>query len=213
VLVHRFHRLVLIGTKGNASPIGKHEPLTRANFPDDVLGHCRGSGSELIVFYANSIARSLMGLRSHVHRTEQQTRAGDDAGGAHRPAHHGEQLSRRDFGPPAVFYSGTGSPYSSSLATTTPLPTTSPMKRPRILFWSRQNSKLRFGDFGLLGVNAPCSMPTISRQRPRPCVWPSQRCLASFCQASRIAAGEHLELPMVDLPLRESQSSLDLNKP
>jgi hypothetical protein len=30
----------------------------------------------------------------------------------------------------------------------------------------------------------------ISRQRPRPCVWPSQRCFASFSQTSRIIAGE-----------------------
>lgn len=65
--VHRFHRLILIGTKSDASSIGKHEPLTRTNFPDDVLGHCRVSSSELISFYANSVAHSLIGLRSHCH--------------------------------------------------------------------------------------------------------------------------------------------------
>jgi hypothetical protein len=90
----------------------------------------------------------------------------------------------------------TGSPSSVSLATTMPLPTTSPMEaRPRILFWSRQNSKLGFGDPDLPGINA--SMSTISRQWPRPCVRPSQRCFPSFCQASRIAAMEYFEPLMI----------------
>src|SRR6516164_8078690 len=96
-----------------------------------------------------------------------------------------------------------------------PLPTRSPIKRPRILFWSRQNSKLRFGDLGLPGINASRgpSKLTISRQRPRPCVRPSQRCFPSFCQTSRIARGEYLEPFMVDLPLLEICSpSLDINE-
>ena len=52
-----------------------------------------------------------------------------------------------------IFYSVSGSPSSLSLATTTPLPT--PIKRPRILFWSRQNSNV--GDLALLGIKLPGS--------------------------------------------------------
>jgi hypothetical protein len=37
---HRFLRLVFIGATSNAFPISKNEPLMKANFPDDVLGHC-----------------------------------------------------------------------------------------------------------------------------------------------------------------------------
>jgi hypothetical protein len=31
--------LSFVGTKSNAFAIGKYEPLMKANFPDDVLGH------------------------------------------------------------------------------------------------------------------------------------------------------------------------------
>ena len=97
-----------------------------------------------------------------------------------------------------IFYSVTGSPSSLSLATTTPLPT--PIKRPRILFWSRQNSNV--GDLALLGIKLPgsASIFTISRLRPRPCVLPSQRCFASLFQASRIASDEYFGLFVIDLP-------------
>src|ERR1700751_5328749 len=73
------------------------------------------------------------------------------------------------------------------------------MRRPRILFWSRQNSYL--GDPDLLGIGLPgsASMFTISRARPRPCVLLSQRCFASLSQASRIAAQSCAHAPGADL--------------
>jgi hypothetical protein len=43
MFVHYFHRLIFGGAKSNAFPISKHEPLMKANFPDDVLGHFRAS--------------------------------------------------------------------------------------------------------------------------------------------------------------------------
>jgi hypothetical protein len=39
MLGHRCHRLVFAGPKGNALPIGKHEPLMTTNFPEDVFSH------------------------------------------------------------------------------------------------------------------------------------------------------------------------------
>jgi hypothetical protein len=39
MLGHCFHRLVLVGTKGDALPIRKHESLMMANFRDDAFGH------------------------------------------------------------------------------------------------------------------------------------------------------------------------------
>jgi hypothetical protein len=39
VFVHGLLRLIFVGAKSNAFAIGKHEPLVKANFPDDVLGH------------------------------------------------------------------------------------------------------------------------------------------------------------------------------
>jgi hypothetical protein len=39
MFAHCFHRLIFVGAKSNALPIGKHEPLMKANFPDDVFGH------------------------------------------------------------------------------------------------------------------------------------------------------------------------------
>lgn len=39
MLGHYFHRLIFVGAKSNASPIGKNEPLMKANLSDDVLGH------------------------------------------------------------------------------------------------------------------------------------------------------------------------------
>jgi hypothetical protein len=56
VFVHGFHRLFFIGAKSNAISISKHEPLIKANFLDDVLGHFRASGSELTACYAGSVA-------------------------------------------------------------------------------------------------------------------------------------------------------------
>lgn len=56
---HRFPRRIFIGATSNAFPIGKNEPLMKANFPDDVLGHFRASGSELMISYAHSIAGPL----------------------------------------------------------------------------------------------------------------------------------------------------------
>ncbi len=56
VFVHGFHRLFFIGAKSNAISISKHEPLIKANFLDDVLGHFRASGSELTAGYAGSVA-------------------------------------------------------------------------------------------------------------------------------------------------------------
>lgn len=95
---------------------------------------------------------------------------------------------------------GSGSPSSPSLATTTPLPGSAPMKRPRILFWSRQNSNV--SDLELFGIKPPAtgSISTISRPMPRPCVRLSQRCFASFSQASRIAVDEYLGLFVIDPP-------------
>jgi hypothetical protein len=58
--VHRSCRLFFIGAKGNAIPISEHKPLVKANFLDDVLGHCRASGSELLLVYAVSIAGLLI---------------------------------------------------------------------------------------------------------------------------------------------------------
>jgi hypothetical protein len=72
-----------------------------------------------------------------------------------------------------------------------------------IWFWSRQNSKLGFGDPGLPDTSA--RMSTISRQRPRPCLRPFQRCFPSFCQASRIAAGEYFEPLMVESATADSE--------
>ena len=91
-----------------------------------------------------------------------------------------------------------GNPSALSLAATTPWPI--PIKRPRILFWSRQNSNV--GDLALLGIKPPgsASIFTISRLRPRPCVLPSQRCFASLFQASRIASDEYFGLFVIDLP-------------
>jgi hypothetical protein len=45
---HRFPRRVFVGATSDTSPISKNEPLMKANFPDDVLGHVRASGSELM---------------------------------------------------------------------------------------------------------------------------------------------------------------------
>ena len=56
---HCFPRRILIGAASNTFPIGKNEPLMKANFPDDVLGHFRASGSELMTAYADSIAGPL----------------------------------------------------------------------------------------------------------------------------------------------------------
>jgi hypothetical protein len=36
---HHFDSLVFVCAQSDALPIGKHEPLTGANFLDDVLGH------------------------------------------------------------------------------------------------------------------------------------------------------------------------------
>ena len=107
-------------------------------------------------------------------------------------------LPRRRESAWRVFYSGRPSPLS--FATTTLLPT--PTKRPRILFWSRQNSKAQPGDFDLLIIKVPLAVraSTIRRPRPRPCVRPSQRCFPIFSQASRIAAEEWFGLFMIDLP-------------
>jgi hypothetical protein len=43
MLVHGSHRLIFVGARGNAFPIGKHEPMMKIDFPDDVLGHLRAS--------------------------------------------------------------------------------------------------------------------------------------------------------------------------
>ena len=89
-----------------------------------------------------------------------------------------------------------------SLATTTPLPT--PMTRPRTLFWSRQNSNV--GDLvpRVIKLSGGASILTISRLRPRPCVWLFQRCFASLSQASRIAAHEYFGPFVIDPPPLES---------
>lgn len=60
---HRFPRRIFIGAASNTFPIGKNEPLMKANFPDDVLGHFRASGSELRIAYAGSIAGPLKPIR------------------------------------------------------------------------------------------------------------------------------------------------------
>lgn len=44
---HCFLRGGFIGARGNASTIGKHEPLTKANFHNDVFGHFRRPSSKL----------------------------------------------------------------------------------------------------------------------------------------------------------------------
>lgn len=105
----------------------------------------------------------------------------------------------------ASLHLGNGNPSSPSLATTTPFPgVRPPMKRPRTLFWSRQNSNV--GDLALHGgrVTGTASLCTISKPRPRPCVRLFQRCFASFSQASWIAADEYLGLFVIDLPPPES---------
>jgi hypothetical protein len=56
---HGLLRRIFIGATSNTFPIGKNEPLMKANFPDDVLGHFRASGSELRTAYADSIAGPL----------------------------------------------------------------------------------------------------------------------------------------------------------
>lgn len=103
-------------------------------------------------------------------------------------------------------YLGSGSPSSPSLATTTPMPGSAPMKRPRILFWSRQNSNV--SGLALFGIKpaGSASISTISRATPRPCVRLSQSRFASFSQASRIAADEYLGLFVIDLPPPESMA-------
>ena len=60
---HRFHRLAFVGAKSNAFPISEQEPLVKANFPDDVLGHFRASDSERIASYAGNIAGLLTAIR------------------------------------------------------------------------------------------------------------------------------------------------------
>lgn len=39
MFLHCFLRLDFIGAGGNAFAIGEHEPLMKAHFRDDVLGH------------------------------------------------------------------------------------------------------------------------------------------------------------------------------
>jgi hypothetical protein len=60
---HCFPRRILIGAASNTFPIGKNEPLMKANFPDDVLGHFRASGSELTASYGGCIAGPLRPIR------------------------------------------------------------------------------------------------------------------------------------------------------
>jgi hypothetical protein len=60
VFVHGFHRLFFIGAKSNAISVSKHEPLIKADFLDDVLGHFRASGSELTACYTGSVAGLLI---------------------------------------------------------------------------------------------------------------------------------------------------------
>jgi hypothetical protein len=61
---HCFLRLIFVGTRSNASPIGKHEPMMKANFPDDVLGHFSSvPGSEQIPSYDSSVAGTLTPTR------------------------------------------------------------------------------------------------------------------------------------------------------
>ena len=59
MLGHCFGRRFFIGATSNTFPIGKNEPLMKANFPDDVLGHCRASGGEAATPYADCIAGPL----------------------------------------------------------------------------------------------------------------------------------------------------------
>jgi hypothetical protein len=61
-----------------------------------------------------------------------------------------DAIIRADGEALAGFLFKTPSPLS---LTTTPLPT--PIKRPRILFRSRQNPKVRPGDFSLSGIKCP----------------------------------------------------------
>jgi hypothetical protein len=56
---HRVLRRIFIGATRDAFPIGKNQPLAQANFPDDVLGHFRASGSELIISYIDCVAGPL----------------------------------------------------------------------------------------------------------------------------------------------------------
>jgi len=63
MLGHCFLRLTFVGTRSNAFPIGKHEPLVKANFPDDVLGHFERPGGELLLCYADSVAGPLTSIQ------------------------------------------------------------------------------------------------------------------------------------------------------
>jgi hypothetical protein len=56
MFIHCFHRLTFSGAESNAFSIGEHEPLMKANFPDDVLGHFERPDSEQTQTYANSLA-------------------------------------------------------------------------------------------------------------------------------------------------------------
>ncbi len=93
-----------------------------------------------------------------------------------------------------VFYSKRPSPLS--LVTTTPLP---PIKRPRILFRSRQNSKVRPGDFRPVRYQ---SAPSSRISRPSPSkASPTQRQSAPRLRltnpangiGSQLTAGPYLE--------------------
>jgi len=63
MLGHCFLRLTFVGTRSNAFPIGKHEPVMQANFPDDVLGHFERPGSEQIPPYDSGVAVPLTLIR------------------------------------------------------------------------------------------------------------------------------------------------------
>jgi hypothetical protein len=60
---HCFLGPIFVGAASNAFPIGKHQPLMKRNFPDDVLGHFERPGSESIVCYTDSVAGLLTPIR------------------------------------------------------------------------------------------------------------------------------------------------------
>jgi hypothetical protein len=77
------------------------------------------------------------------------------------------------------------------------------MRRPRTLFWSRQNSNVGDRVPRVIKLSGGANILTI-RRLPRPWDWLFQRCFASLSQASRIAAHEYFGPFIIDPPPLES---------